>query len=311
MQVIDEWTDRIYYIEFAPVVSLATRPRIMVSLQDVTALRRVEAALKDSERKVATLFETVPNGIIMFDAAGAILDVNPAALRILGLHTIDQLGAASVFTLACLPETLEALIHTGKATEIELACDFERMKREQIPSTRTGVAYFSVVFTPIRPDNGGRPHEFVILFKDITRDRNERKELTVSEMRYHSFFENTCNGVIIYETTCTCEGFTFKDLNRAAEEIFGILKEDLIGRSVWEVFPDLVEPELWETVQRVLDTGTPVFLPPLLYRRGTGLWIWTYLFKLPTGEIASFMIDVSDELRNGSGSAQRNLDPIA
>ena len=296
MQLIDERTDRVYFVDFAPIVSPAGRPGIMVSLRDLTPLKRAETALRNSERKIATLFETVPSGIVIFAADGTILNANRASLRILGLRNFEQLSASSIFSLACSPGTLEGLIAKGIAAETELACDFDRMKREQIPSTKEGVAYFDVVFTPIRRDGGGPPDEFAILFKDITRDRRERKDLTFRETRYRSFFENAANGMIIYETIRGGDDFVFKDLNRVAEQILGTQKKEIVGRSVYEIYPDLADRELQERGAAVLRSDTPVFLPPLQYRKGLGPWVWHYLFRLPSGELASFMIDVSAEL---------------
>ena len=301
MQLIDERTDQIYLINFAPIVSRTERPEILITLHEITALKKIEIALKNSERKIATLFGTVPNGIIIFAADGAILNANPASLRILGLHTFEQLSAASIFTLACSPGTLESLIHAGRVAEIELACNFDRMKGEQIPSAKSGVAYFNVIFTPIRPDNGGPSDEFAILFKDITSDRRERKNLTFRESRYRSLFENACSGVIVYGVIRDGEGFVFNDINRAAEKILGFKKEELIGRNVWDVFPALAEPGLLKAVQEAFSRERPVFLQPLQYRKGDNAWIWHYLFKLPSGELASIMIDVSTEVHDGNG----------
>ena len=75
-------------------------------------------------------------------------------------------------------------------------------------------------------------------------------------------------------------------------------KGDLIGRKLFEVFPDLPDPDVRDALIRVLKTEKPEFLLPLQYRKGKDSpWIWHYIFKLPSGEIASFMIDVSDAVR--------------
>ncbi|PKL56177.1 MAG: histidine kinase [Methanomicrobiales archaeon HGW-Methanomicrobiales-6] len=301
IQLIDERTDRIYLVNFAPIVSQTESPEILVTLREITALRKTEIALKNSERKITTLFQTVPSGIVIFAADGSILNANPASLRILGLRVIEQLSSASIFTLACSPGTLESLIRAGQVAEIELACDFDRMKLEQIPSTKSGVAYLNVVFTPIPRENGGPSDEFAILFKDITSDRRERKDLTFRETRYRSLFENACSGVIVYGVIRGGEGFVFNDINRAAEKILGLKKEELIGRNVWDVFPALADPGLLKAVQQGFARERPVFLPPLQYREGDDVWIWHYLFKLPSGELASIMIDVSKEVRDGNG----------
>jgi PAS domain S-box-containing protein len=302
LDLIKESTDRIYHVEFSPVVMQFGRPGIMVSLRDITERLKTETELKDSKRKMATLFETVPNGIVMFAVDGSILDANPASLQILGLQTFEELSAANAFDLSCAPGRLESLIRRGRTDDTELACDFDRMKRDQgIPTTKSGVAFLNVVFTPIHPDSGGPPTEFAILFKDITRDRRERKELAVRETRYHSFFEDSVNGVLIYEPIDGGPVYVFKDLNRTAEEILGVPKADLIGRNPVEVFPDIAFAELQESVERVMATGKPEFLPPFQYKRGRDKWIWHYLFKLSSNELAALMFDVSEELRGEGG----------
>lgn len=302
MQLIEERTDTIYLVDFAPIVAQIGMPGIMVSLRDITAGRKIETALKDSEKKIATLFATVPSGIILFSTDGVILNANPAALDLFGLQNFEDLSTVNAFDLSCAPGRLEALIRNGQADETELACDFTRMREKQwISSTKSGVACFNVIFTPIYPDGGGLPTECAILFKDITQDWRDRKELTFRESRYRSIFEDSYNGLIIYEPIDGGAGYAFKDLNRTAEEILEVPKADLVGRSLVEIFPDLNFNALMERAGRTMTTGKPEFLPPLQYRQGQGKWIWHYLFKLSSDELASLMIEVSDELGDELG----------
>ncbi|MBC8002062.1 MAG: PAS domain S-box protein [Opitutaceae bacterium] len=78
-----EWT--VEEIDFAS--SLAT----MVSLTFEAAQRtRSELALRESEEKHRALFEVSSQGVMLHDEK-AFLEVNPAALRILGYETADQL----------------------------------------------------------------------------------------------------------------------------------------------------------------------------------------------------------------------------
>jgi len=299
MQHIEDSTNHIYLLEFAPTVSHVGKPGIMVSLRDITAWKNAEAALKNSEKKIRTIFGTVPSGIVLFTADGTILNANRASLELLGLKTFQELVSGNIFDISCYKGKVLELIRQGKVAETELACDFDRLRREQrIPSTRSGIAYFDIVFTPITLDGGGVPHEFAILFKDVTTERLARKELAFKETRYRSFFENTCNGVLIYEPINDGGEYIFKDVNRATEKILQMKKQDLIGRKLFEVFPDLPDPDVRDALIRVLKTEKPEFLLPLQYRKEEDSpWIWHYIFKLPSGEIASFMIDVSDAVR--------------
>jgi two-component system, cell cycle sensor histidine kinase and response regulator CckA len=63
---------------------------------DITDRKKAEQALKDSEEKHRRLFETMSQGVIYQDAAGAIISANPAAERILGLSLDQMLGKTSM-----------------------------------------------------------------------------------------------------------------------------------------------------------------------------------------------------------------------
>jgi PAS domain S-box-containing protein len=65
-------------------------------VRNVTARKRVEVALRDSEEKHRTLFETMKQGVAYQATDGTITSANPAAEQILGL-TLDQIqGRTSV-----------------------------------------------------------------------------------------------------------------------------------------------------------------------------------------------------------------------
>jgi len=124
----------------------------MVSLRDITAWKNAETALKNSEKKIRTIFGTVPSGIILFAADGTILNANRASLEIFGLKSFQELMSGNIFDISCYKGKILELIREGKVAETEIACDFDRLRQEQqIPSTRSGVAYFDVVFTPDHP----------------------------------------------------------------------------------------------------------------------------------------------------------------
>jgi PAS domain S-box-containing protein len=433
MQVIDERTGRIFLAAFAPIVSPTLGEGIMVSLQDITAVRKAEIDLKDSEKKMATLFESVPSGIILFAADGAILNANRASLRVLGLRAPADMRITSIFDIACYRTKLTSLIREGRATETEIACDFERLRREQgIQSTKSGIAYFDVVFTPVLPHSGGPAKEFAILFKDITAKRRAEKDLkerlrgvssnlpgiiyqfyardtgewgiyfvdarsadifglnpepvrdwfqrfsaciapedrdrwdestreTVHrrvpwdfegkflkpsggkiyfrgisqpvrlehetvwngiflditdrkmaeealqqshflETRYRSFFEDTCNGILIYEPVDEGRDYLIKDANRVTANLLRTNRADLVGKRLFDEFPDLSTPEINELLLRILTTGRPEVVAPLRYReRDDFPLISHYVFKLPSGELASFMIDVSEVMEGAEG----------
>lgn len=58
--------------------------------QDITALKAAREALDDERRRLATVFENVPVGLIFTDADGQVISLNPQAGRILG-RSLEQM----------------------------------------------------------------------------------------------------------------------------------------------------------------------------------------------------------------------------
>ena len=87
--------------------------------------------------------------------------------------------------------------------------------------------------------------------KEIAERKKAEEALLDSETRIKELFKNINSGVAVYEATENGADFVFKDFNRAAEKIEGIKKEELIGKSVLEMFPEVREFGLFDVFQKV------------------------------------------------------------
>jgi PAS domain S-box-containing protein len=137
--------------------------------------------------------------------------------------------------------------------------------------------------------------------KKVKPGNNSRyleKELKEYQAKFTVLFENVCSGVAIYEARNDGEDFVFVDFNPAAEQIEHIKKEELIGRSVTEVFPGVKQFGLLDVFQRVYKTGTPEHHPVSVYKdeRVAG-WRENYVYRLPSGQIVAVYDDVSARKR--------------
>ncbi len=300
MQYIDEKTDRVYYIKFLPTVSDHGSQHFMINVEDITSQIQKDEAFSILDKRLRTIFDEVPSGILFFRADGTILNANPASLKLFGLSKLQDLLSLSLFDFICTRDKIMSLIKEGKVNDIDVGCDFDVLKNvKMIPTTKSGVSYFNVVFTPITTrDSEYGFREYAIMLKDITAEKMVEKELRIKESRYRSFFENTCNGMLIYQPIDRGEDYIIKDINRATEIILGIKKQDIIGNRIFTMFPDLLNFGVRELLKRIYTTNMPEIAPPLQYVIGEDRpWCSRYVFKLPSGEIASFMIDVSDKMK--------------
>jgi PAS domain S-box-containing protein len=104
------------------------------------------------------------------------------------------------------------------------------------------------------------------------------------------------SGVAIYEARDNGEDFVFKDFNKAAEKIEKMPKDELIGKSVANVFPGVVEFGLLDVFKKVWRTGVPENHPVAFYKdeRIAG-WRENYVYKLPSGEIVAIYDDLTKQ----------------
>ena len=135
--------------------------------------------------------------------------------------------------------------------------------------------------------------------KPCSSQQHPESDLKEYQAKFDVLFNNVSSGVAIYEARNDGEDFVFVDFNPAAEEIEHIKKEELIGKSVTEVFPGVKEFGLFDVFRRVYKTGTPEHHPISVYKdeRIAG-WRENYVYRLPSGQVVAIYDDVSARKRS-------------
>ncbi|MFH1952146.1 MAG: PAS domain S-box protein [Pseudomonadota bacterium] len=132
--------------------------------------------LEQSEEKYRTIFERSHDAIILTDAKADILEINPAALRIMGFKARDRLAPGSALALFEDPEKLltfqRKLFREGFVTEFEA-----RLLRKD------GTAFDALITSSVIPDIIRQVTGYVILIRDITRRKRVLKEIEKQNIR--------------------------------------------------------------------------------------------------------------------------------
>ncbi len=81
------------------------------------------------------------------------------------------------------------------------------------------------------------------VLRDVTDVQRVQDQLEMANSRYLHLFQTMNSGVAVYDAVGDGDDFIFKDLNPAAERIGQVHREDILGRSVRDVFPSA----LWMT----------------------------------------------------------------
>ncbi len=136
----------------------------------------------------------------------------------------------------------------------------------------------------------------IINVRDITDGKLAQEALGNSEQRFKELFENMRICAAIYEAVGDGADFIFRDFNRSAEKTEQINRQDVIGKSLEQVFPGARETGFIDVLRRVWRTGAAEQYPATLYRDGRlEGWRENYVYKLASGEIVAIYDDLTEQ----------------
>ena len=279
---------------YAYLVKPFQERQLLASIETAIHKSGIEKRLEESEEWLATTLMSIGDAVIATDGAGCVKSMNHVAERLTGWKQGDASGK---------PLTEVFKIINGETGE-EIENPVTKILREGVV---VGLADQTTLlakdgakipiddsFAPIKNDKGGIIGT-VLAFRDVTERKAAEDALRESEERFRRMFESMSDAVAVYEVVDGGKDFIFKDFNRAAEKVDEIKREDLIGRSVLDVFPAVVDFGLFDVFQRVWQTGKPEHHPISFYKdeRIDG-WRENYIYKLPSGEIVAIYEDVTE-----------------
>jgi len=148
-----------------------------------------------------------------------------------------------------------------------------------------------------------------IAYRSWRRQHNLNQSLQESETRLNELFENMSSGVAVYRASDDGQDFVFSGLNRSAEKLEKLRREDVLGKRVIEVFPGVVELGLLDVFRRVWKTGVGERFPLSFYHDGRiSGWRDNFVYKLPSGEIVAIYDDVTERMQAQQSLSELNRD---
>jgi len=193
-EYVTETGERQYFeARVAPVMKDGVVAALTISSCDITARRRAQLALQNSEARYRAMFENATEGILFAEAeTGRFRYANPAICRMLGYSEAELLSMA--VTDIHPPEDLA-----------DVMAHFERQVRGE-EALAHGLRCMRKDGEIISVDITACPHVTVDgvecavgFFTDITEHRQHEEALRQSEERYRALVEHSRDGINIYE----------------------------------------------------------------------------------------------------------------
>lgn len=135
------------------------------------------------------------------------------------------------------------------------------------------------------------------IIKQIKYDKEliqTKERVTSSENRLQRLVDNMYAGVAVCKPINNGLDFEFLEFNKSAERIGVERKQDIIGETLLQKYPNIAKSPLLKALQQVYISGEDLKLPPFYYKdnKREG-WIESYVYKLPSGEVVTIFDDVS------------------
>ncbi len=101
--------------------------------------------------------------------------------------------------------------------------------------------------------------------------------------------------IAVYEPINDGDDFKFIDTNEFAEQIMHFKKEDVIGKTIKELFPGEPSVGLIEKLKETYLTGNSTHIPLKQYQDDRiTQFVENYIFKLPSGKVVAMFEDTTE-----------------
>jgi PAS domain S-box-containing protein len=234
-------------------------------IQDISARKVAEEALKKSERRFRAIFNSMFQFIGLLEPDGTLLEANETALEFGGLQAEEVIGRPfwEIRWWQTSPQTQdqlrEAIARAARGEFVRYSVD--------VLGAGDRVATIDFSLKPCQDEQG----KVVLLIpegRDITEAKHAQQALKSSEERYRLIAENSSDLISIQ----TSEGI-YRYVSPACRQLLGYEPEQMVGHSIYEFFhPE--DAATWQKTSTLTSQLPESYTHSYRIRCQDGRYIW-------------------------------------
>jgi PAS domain S-box-containing protein len=239
-----------------------------------------DVALSQGAALFKSFFDGAAIGFSITDLNGRFLKVNPAYCAITGYTEAElySLDFQSITHPEDLPRTMAKLANL-------ISGEFSSCLIEERYVRKDEIVVWVLNSVSIIRDQSGRPTNLIELSQDITEQMQLEESLRQAELHTESILASITDTHILFDRQ-----WRYLYVNEACVRAMGRPRNEIIGRALWEVYPDIAGTELEREYRRAMNEHAQVNLD--FHYPSTDTW-WQNRFYPVRAGLAVFATDIT------------------
>ena len=204
------------------VISFGGKKVNCTLVRDLTARKRAEKALRESEVRYRTLVKDFRDTIYISTPEGKFLDINQAGLNLFG-YSYEEIMNLNVRDLYVNPA--ERSLFVAEMEQKGYARDYELRFR-----TKDGRVMDCLLTAVLYRDEYGNPSQYRGIVHDISERKRTEEVLRESEERYRAVMEQSADGIYLVDV----ETKRLLEANPAFAQMLAYTTEEIVELSVYD-----------------------------------------------------------------------------
>ncbi|MEG5061763.1 MULTISPECIES: PAS domain-containing protein [unclassified Microcoleus] len=267
--------------------------KVAVLFQEITDRKQAENLLREHYSKLRMFVKHSPVGVAMFDCQMWYMLVSDRWLASYGLGTQNIVGRSHYDIFPDLPDHWKQIHQRCLAGAVEICPE------EPFPRADGSMDWVRWEIHPWRT-NSGEIGGIMIFSEVITERKNAELALAKANHQVTNILESIADAFIAFDAQ-----WRYTYVNATAEKLMARSRNDLLGRSIWELFPaeSASNSTLYQEFHRVVSEQVSVKFEEF----SPSLQMYVEVSAYPAAEgLTAYWSDISDRRRTEEELRQKN-----